>query len=577
MFTHSGDSLFLNVNEFFEKGGFLVERLFLSKIGFLQGSVTTMVSPVGFFDANGDGNDELYFGLGTGFGLEPRRQCYIDLVSKEVLRSEFTGVIPVQARMADADGDAAPEIFGHIAASGNYRTRVPYSDSSAWLMVFNEHLEFEFQPVEFRGFSNYIYVNAFKDDSLRYYLVNLIRGGVDTTVTESRIMLFSTEGKLLKYRPNSDFDDSPDLKLYVMKHKQKDRIYLYNEGFTELNSELKELRKVDLQYDSQVFPFTADIDNDGEDEFLMFCKDEGKLAVYNGGLEKYCEADFGAEDTDLHFSHFFSDGEGHKLYAISGGKGYFLELAKNKYYYLGYLLYPGIYLLFFLFILLIRKVSIVQVEQREAMKRRLLTLQLQGIKSQLDPHFTFNALNSVASLVYLDDRQKAYDYLNKFTRLIRSLLNDAEKIYRTLGEELDFVTTYLELEKLRFGTKFNYEISIGEGITRLELVPKLVLQIFAENAVKHGIANSSRDGILNISIERKNDYLVIEISDNGIGRLKSRGLSSSTGKGLNLTNEFFDLLNRIHENSIELAVTDLEDENGTATGTKIEINMPVRF
>ena len=171
----------------------------------------------------------------------------------------------------------------------------------------------------------------------------------------------------------------------------------------------------------------------------------------------------------------------------SGNSGYFLKLNKNNYYYLGYLAYPGIYSLFFFFILIVRRINTYQVVQKESLKRRLVTLQLQGIKAQLDPHFTFNALNSVASLIYLEDREAAYDYMNKFTQLLRGMLNDAERIYRSVAEELDFVTTYLELEKLRFGEKLKYEIEIGEGVSQKEQVPKLVLHTFAENAVKHGI------------------------------------------------------------------------------------------
>ncbi len=163
---------------------------------------------------------------------------------------------------------------------------------------------------------------------------------------------------------------------------------------------------------------------------------------------------FSSNDSDWTFSNFWSDNHEHKLHMVSGGNGYFFKLKINRFYYLNYLMYPGIYILFFLFILIIKRVNTRQIEQRESMKRRLLTLQLQGIKSQFDPHFTFNALNSVASLVYMDDRKAAYDYLNKFTQLIRRLLNDAERIYRSLEEELEFVTTYLDLEKLRFGDKF---------------------------------------------------------------------------------------------------------------------------
>jgi LytS/YehU family sensor histidine kinase len=202
-------------------------------------------------------------------------------------------------------------------------------------------------------------------------------------------------------------------------------------------------------------------------------------------------------------------------------------------------------------------------------------MQLQGIKSQLDPHFTFNTLNSIASLIYLEDRQLAYDYMNKFTHLLRSLINDAEKIYRTLGEELEFVTTYLDLEKLRFGEKFNYDIIIGENISQQELVPKLVLQTFAENAIKHGIMPCKDMGILKIMAEKSDDYLVLTVQDNGIGRVKAEGQSHSTGKGLKLTGEFYDILNQINKRPIKHTIIDLHNKNGDPAGTRVEVWVPL--
>jgi hypothetical protein len=574
IFSHSGDSLFLNVNEFFEKGGKGPERLFITRISLIQGIVTTMLDPVGFFDVNGDGADELYFGLGTGFGLEPRCQCLFDLVNKRLVTSRYTGVIPIKAKMDDIDNDEKPEIFGQIGASANYKTIVPYTDSSAWLMVFNENLEFEFEPIEFPGFANYIYVKSFKDDSASYYLTNYLKGAVDTSVIESRIMLFSSDGKLIRYRSNRDFDNSLDLRLFVVKYKQRDRIYLYHDKFIELNNNLEELRTVPLPYIAETFPYTVDINADGVDEFLLFSRDESKLAVYSAGLEKYCETNFSSKDTDWRFSQYIPGNGDNKLFMVSGGNGYFFKLNKNKLYYLNLLMYPGIYSLFFMFIFIIKKVNTTQVEQKESMKRRLLSLQLQGIKSQFDPHFTFNALNSVASLVYMDDRQAAYDYLNKFTQLIRRLLKDAERIYRDLDEELEFVTTYLDLEKLRFGEKFKYDIKIGESVTGKEQVPKLVLQTFAENAIKHGIMPREEGGILKISVERESVYLILIVEDNGIGRAAAAGHSTSTGKGLKLTDEFYDILNKIRRKPIVMNITDLSDTSGNPAGTRVEVRIP---
>jgi sensor histidine kinase YesM len=228
-----------------------------------------------------------------------------------------------------------------------------------------------------------------------------------------------------------------------------------------------------------------------------------------------------------------------------------------------------------MFILLIKRVNTIQVVQKESLNRRLVTLQLQGIKSQLDPHFTFNTMNSIASLIYLEDRHLAYDYMNKFTQLLRGLINDADRIYRSLGEELDFVTTYLDLEKLRFGEKFNYEIFVGKDVSQREQVPKLVLQTFAENAIKHGIMSLTEGGILKIRAEKEEDYLKLSVEDNGIGRAKAAGRSSSTGKGLKLAGEFYDILNQINKRPIKHNIIDLYNNAGESAGTRVEVLVPL--
>ena len=207
----------------------------------------------------------------------------------------------------------------------------------------------------------------------------------------------------------------------------------------------------------------------------------------------------------------------------------------------------------------------------------MVTLQLQGIKSQLDPHFTFNTLNSIASLIYIEDRQTAYDYMIKFTELLRGTINDAERVYRSLGEELEFVTTYLDLEKLRFGEKFNYEIIVGEGVSKREQVPKLVLQTFAENATKHGIMSNAQGGLLKILVHKEKDYLKLIIEDNGIGREAATGHSTSTGKGLKLTREFYDILNQINKKPIKHFIFDLHNEAGDPSGTRVEVWVPVEM
>ena len=576
VFTYKGDSLFLNINEFFDKGGTKSEHLYITKLKPINKKVTSNIWLAGFYDTNGDGKDELFFSIQTGFGLEPRRLYSYDIVHKELKSSQYAGVICQYPKMLDADGDGRPEIFGITGASGNFKTWVPFSDWSTWLMVFNDSLKYKFPPIEFPGLTNQLEINSYSNGVFKGYAVTHNTGSADTTVLKPRIMLYSSEGKMIRERKFSDLGFNIHTNMAVIKSKNTDRLYLIADGVIELNDKLEVVNKIKPPFNSYYNNYSCDINFDGEPELLLYSTDEEKLVIYNAALRKLGEARLKGNDVDFRFSHYSSKDHENKIFLRAGGdNGYFLSLKRNSYYYLGYLAYPGIYLLIFVFIVLIKKINTLQVVQKESLKRRLVTLQLQSIKSQLDPHFTFNTLNSIASLIYLEDRQLAYDYMIKFTQLLRGLINDAERLYRSLGEELEFVTTYLDLEKLRFGEKFNYQIIIGEGVTKQEQVPKLVLHTFAENAIKHGIMASNDGGVLLIKAEKKKDYLILSIEDNGIGRVKAEGQTKSSGKGLRLTGEFYDILNQINKKAIKHSIIDLHNEDGESIGTRVEVCVPL--
>jgi two-component sensor histidine kinase len=575
VFSYKSDSLFLNVNEMLEPSGTKMERIYITKIGYLLGQVAATLKPAGFYDEDGDGMDELYFSISSYFQLGTRRMYYFDLAHKSLKSSQFCGSICLNPHMADTDGDKRPEIFGTLSASGNYGTNVPYSDSSTWLMVFDDRLNFEFPPVQFLGFANSLITLPYEKDRFRGYVLSHMANGTDTSVLKSGIMIYSEDGKLVKYRQYKEFANPYVISVFVIKASQADRICLLSDKFYELNERLEVIRAVDLPFHSSISSFQADMNADGKDEFLLYSENEKRIVVYSSDLHKLAELIFSTQDTLWKFYEYLSRDHEYKLFFSSGRDGYFLKLKRNDFYYLEYLVYPGIYFSFFFFILLIKRINTNQLKLKESLNQKLLRLQLQGIKAQLDPHFTFNTLNSIASLIYLEDRQAAYDYMRKFTQLLRSMLNDAEKIYRNLGEELDFVTTYLDLEKLRFGEKFDYEIEIGEGVNQREKVPKLVLQTFAENAVKHGIMPCERGGIIKISVKKEKDYLKLTIEDNGIGRERSAGKSNSTGMGLRLTNEFYEILNQINKRSIKHLITDLYNNSLNPSGTRVEVWVPV--
>jgi len=575
VFSVRNDSLFLNANEFFDAGGLKFNRMFVTRICMLNGTITSHVGPAGFYDRNKDGFQDLYFVIQTGFGLEPRYIYSFDFVNRKLLQSQFTGAIFQFPVFCDADDDGKPEILGTSHAAGNYNIPSPYSDWSSWVMVFNENLEFEFPPIGYKGITNGMQTLPYSSKGSKGYIVSYNTSSADSAVHEPGIILLSVKGEKIREKKYSDLGLNGYVLCFSDKSEPSDRIFVFEKELLELNDNLEIVNREEAPFDHFYSCLSEDLNNDGKKEYLFYSDKLKRISVYNSDLKKIAESDLNSSLMRHRISRATVPGKPDRFLMTNIESANILELQVNKNYYTKFLAHPGIYLLMVLFIYLIKRITVSQVEQREKLKQRLLTLQLQGIKSQLDPHFTFNALNSIASLIYLEERQAAYDHLNKFTRLLRVMLNDAERIYRTLNEELEFLNTYLELEKLRFGNKLSYSVDLGPGVTGDEKVPKLVLHTFAENAIKHGIVPGDQNGMLRISICREGDCLKINIEDNGIGREKAAGNILSTGKGLKLTGEFYDILNQLNKRSIYYSITDLYDDSGQACGTRVEISVPV--
>jgi len=211
-------------------------------------------------------------------------------------------------------------------------------------------------------------------------------------------------------------------------------------------------------------------------------------------------------------------------------------------------------------------------------ERRFAELQFKTLRNQLAPHFIFNALNAIGSSIYQNDKEISYDFLQQFATLIRSTLIHADKTYRTLNEEIEFVKNYLDLEKFRFENKFDYKIVIENGINPDILVPKMIIQTFAENAVKHGLVQKSGKGFLSIQLNLETDYLKIIIEDNGIGRVESLKYNTgSIGEGMEIIREFIALFNRFNEKKIHFDVHDISDDKGKIAGTSVIIKLPIDF
>ncbi|WP_157812203.1 sensor histidine kinase [Polaribacter sp. ALD11] len=156
------------------------------------------------------------------------------------------------------------------------------------------------------------------------------------------------------------------------------------------------------------------------------------------------------------------------------------------------------------------------LELEEAKKIELSNFQLKALKAQMNPHFLFNAINSIQNLILKDNKQEAYNYLTKFSSLMRDNLNTSEKSFVSFKKELSMLKKYLELEKLRFGALFTYQIIGTEKIENIE-IPSMVIQPFIENSLRYSLLHK-KEGSKKISIDFfQEDFLKCIIEDNGIG------------------------------------------------------------
>ena len=215
------------------------------------------------------------------------------------------------------------------------------------------------------------------------------------------------------------------------------------------------------------------------------------------------------------------------------------------------------------------------------LEKNLNQLKLKAIKSQMNPHFFYNALNTIQSYILTNDKKQAVSYLSKFSILTRTILEMSEKETITLSEEIKTLVLYLDIEKARLADDFIYEINIGYGIDIENIkIPPMLLQPFVENAIKHGLLHKKGEKKLNIDFERLFDTLKITIDDNGIGRQKSAELNAGKSKehapfAIEALQNRIELLNQYKQKNITINFEDKMNKEEQALGTKVILEIPI--
>ena len=221
---------------------------------------------------------------------------------------------------------------------------------------------------------------------------------------------------------------------------------------------------------------------------------------------------------------------------------------------------------------LIYKIRMNRRLKKQSQEKRLRELQMAAIRAQMNPHFLFNSLNSVQNLVQQNKNQEAHLYLSDFAGLIRKVLRNSDKEEVSLAEELETLEQYLNLEKLRFD--FEFSIEVDDQIDQnLFMLPSMILQPIAENALTHGLQHKTGDKKLSIQITKIENAIQITIEDNGIGIKASELLkTNSNGVGLRMNEERIQMMKEKYGGNYSFKLIDLTEQG--LEGTSVEIVIP---
>ncbi len=571
-YTYSNDSLFLNGLDAFNRNGFFLEK-FICKFNYHNESPDILFGKsIIISDLNGDGYNELLGSVIGAFSATPRFVFAYDIMNDTLWQSKTSAIgYSISGMLPGKNEDVF--IYGSNSAPGNVKDsmmyRVDFTDFSSWLFVLDKNLDFVFPPIENPGFTSAVAALLQQEDD-EVFIYTVFRAGQNEKI--NKLKKYNLEGIEIA---SKDLLKSYQVGIYQKQEKNKQVLYLrQGHTFYQVDEKLDFQEVIEIKFHYfKIF----DLDFDGSDEIFNWQEGEEYALLYTPDFKHPAKV----EIKDMFGGYIltpcrFQDNSAN--FTIHNGDFvYYFKYFQNPFYYWQYPIYVGIYLIIsFIF-------YIVMYFQRKALKskfeqeKKVAQLELLTIKNQIDPHFIINAINSLGAVIFKSnqEKQQSYQFLINLTSLIRDTLQNSQKVSLSLKDELDFVENYLRLQQFRFRDSFEFEIDNRVENPAKTEIPKMVIQTFAENAVKHGLAHKiDGKGKIVIEVSQEKSAIQIIIQDNGIGRKKAGEVSTgSTGKGMEIIHQIIELYNRLKKTYVSFKVVDLL-ESGKPAGTRVQIFIP---
>ncbi len=563
--TKKVDSVFLNILEPLVKNGIDRKHIFLDTIVPFNKEYTVYPSD----DAlRLDSKKEIVFALTAGYSGYPRRLYKYNFTTNTVLTSAHLTNPSNVNEVTDLNNNGASEILLSSHSAGNtidsiYTKR---SDYSSWLMVLDSDLSFLFEPIEikseFSGLNNFSFKKNGEKKILTYF------NSKQMEVLPPKLLVTSLEGVIEKehilangrYRLFKNPDNNEEL-------------YVYNRDsglLLVLDYYFKEHKTYNLGTKNDLSHF--DIDGDGAHEWIKKSYNNYSISIHSKNFTN--ELKFSLPSTsNIGVAHSFkkiNDLE-HEILFQKGDEYYVYNYSENQYYLLKYPFYLCVYGIVMALVLLIAKGQKIRLEKQQAITNKISELQIKTIKNQVDPHFVFNAINTISEMTLMDNKLEADRFISHFSKFMRNTLMHSDKISTTLKEELDYVENFIKLQRIRYSNKFDYIINISKNVDVKTIVPKHVLFTYVENAIKHGLA-LKENGLLQIVAKIKKGKLSLSIEDNGLGmRSIKQNKKESTGSGLGIMEQIYDLYAKLYKRKISHSIIELKDAENNKAGLRVEV------
>ena len=577
VFYYRADSAFMDIIKPYPDMEILVKEKFVTRVWQRDGKIDFTIGNYTLADLNTNGNNEIVFILTAGYSQQPRIIISYDFFNDTFLRSQSFGANFSQLQIIDINNDSIPEVFCGSSTPANIPESmgIQNHDYNSWFFGFNNKLELLFDPLKNTDYPSSVHICKFESDVGDKYVaaafinnnkkiisLRFIKNDRSVFSSKEFVKLKMSKSNIISIMQNISLNDKNFILMGVEDNK-----------YICINEKMEIIRK-EVSNNAFSLRHIEDINNDGKKEFVFFSSDN-EIVIYDHKLQHPT-----SYETNIapHSINWFSSGVKHnkddnEFYIKSDNYLYLLTYKTDKLYYLKYPIWLMTYFIVVLILWLAQRLQNIQAKRKQQIEETINSLQMKTIKSQMDPHFMFNVLNGLANNVAMGNTNEAHDQILRFSVLLRSLMKKTDRIDIGLGEEIEFVRSYLELEKFRFKDDFEFSMEISETVNLKNRIPRMLIQLLVENAIKHGLRNKEGVKKLFIKLSEEKGQGQIIVEDNGVGRKEAMKKTRDTGRGQKLIGEMIRLNKKMGGKKITVEYIDLYDENGKARGTRVEVEI----